>query len=76
MKQGAQTDNLNPYSKNGDAEPLNERYVSASIISSKLASLKSQVAREQDIQKQLELIATMIHIGIPMLALVLNERRK
>ncbi len=56
-------------------EQLEEGFVAASVISTKLSSWKIQVARETDPQKQLEIIAKMVHIGLGAIALVTNGRK-
>ena len=55
---------------------LNERYASAAVISARLSSWKNQVAREEDTQKQLAIIARMIHFGIGTIALVIKDSKR
>lgn len=49
-------------------------FVRASVISSRLSYLKNRVIQEKDPQKQLALIAQMIHFGIGTIALVLDKK--
>ena len=59
-----------------DDLPLEERFVSAAIVATKLASLKKQIANEEDIRKQNMLLSRMMLIGFGTIALVVNELKK
>lgn len=59
-----------------DDLPLEERFVSAALVATKLASLNKKIASEEDIRKQNMLLSRMMLIGFGTIALVVNELRK
>ena len=54
-------------------EPLEEGLAAASAIYSKLSRWKDEIAYETNIQKQLEIIAAMLHFGLSTIALASNK---